>query len=353
MIRRAKGKVLFIDEAYQLNPTKGGQFMQEAVDTLVQELTSKELKNKLVVILAGYEQEIDIMLQSTNPGLRSRFSKKLSFEPFTPELVESILRKSLAKHELVLNLAARIHLRFITQGLCDMHEFSNGRDTETLALRIREVYAERISDNSSTVDPPVDKADLVQALASMVASRKPVASVARGADSLAPILQYQTQSHTAPPPPPPAIAIETAAVVEEEEETQQVSVGEEEGETARFLQALQNLLDQEGLNSKEGVARLARADLSSGEMTQLAQRLAVALGIDLAAARERMRGWQSKQGEVEELVRQQEAETAKAKKEKRKALLPIWRCGVCGRADLPFIACYVQPYIVCYKECDV
>eukprot|EP01032_Pedospumella_encystans_P014867 gene14867-17051_t len=354
VIRRAKGKVLFIDEAYQLNPTKGGQFMQEAVDTLVQELSSKELKNKLVVILAGYEREIDTMLQSTNPGLRSRFSKKLSFEPFSSELVESILRKNLAKHELDLSEGAAKHVTSIAARLCNIHEFGNGRDAETLALRILATYAERTSHLEGC--PLVEESGLDKALASMVASRKPIAAKAQGSgtDSLVPKALYQTQSYAAPPPPPPVTAIETAkeAAVEKEGEPH-VPVGEEKGETARFLQALQNLLDQVGLNNKEGVARLARADLSGGEMTQLAQRLAVALGIDLAAAREMMRGWQSKQGEVEELVRQQEAETAKAKKEQRRALLPIWRCGVCGRADLPYIACYVQPFIAYYKECDV
>ena len=29
---------------------------------------------------------------------------------------------------------------------------------------------------------------------------------------------------------------------------------------------------------------------------------------------------------------------------------PIWRCGVCGRADKPWIACYVAPFIVRYEK---
>lgn len=32
---RARGKVLFVDEAYQLNPSNGGGYMQEVVDTIV------------------------------------------------------------------------------------------------------------------------------------------------------------------------------------------------------------------------------------------------------------------------------------------------------------------------------
>jgi hypothetical protein len=35
------------------------------------------------------------------------------------------------------------------------------------------------------------------------------------------------------------------------------------------------------------------------------------------------------------------------KTKKRQA---IWRCGACGRADKPYIACFVAPYIVRYDE---
>jgi hypothetical protein len=38
--------VLFIDEAYQLNPARGGHYMEEAVDELVRALTSDEFKGE-------------------------------------------------------------------------------------------------------------------------------------------------------------------------------------------------------------------------------------------------------------------------------------------------------------------
>ena len=46
-------------------------------------------------------------------------------------------------------------------------------------------------------------------------------------------------------------------------------------------------------------------------------------------------------------------EIEKAQREKRKAQVPIWRCAVCGRADLPYIVCHVSPYIVRYIDRDV
>ena len=53
MLRKARGGVLFIDEAYQLNPIRGGSYMTEAVDTLVKSLTSKAFEDRILVILAG------------------------------------------------------------------------------------------------------------------------------------------------------------------------------------------------------------------------------------------------------------------------------------------------------------
>jgi hypothetical protein len=63
--------------------------------------------------------------------------------------------------------------------------------------------------------------------------------------------------------------------------------------------------------------------------------------------------WQAKQAVVRSKVEAQENETQKARAEKRKALVPVWRCGVCGRADKNYIVCYVAPFIVRYEEKEV
>ena len=59
----ARGKVLFIDEAYRLDPRKGEAFVQQSVDEMVNLLTEDEFKGKMLVILAGYEDEMEEMLQ--------------------------------------------------------------------------------------------------------------------------------------------------------------------------------------------------------------------------------------------------------------------------------------------------
>ncbi|KAI0871120.1 P-loop containing nucleoside triphosphate hydrolase protein [Hypoxylon argillaceum] len=65
----ALGRVLFIDEAYKLAE---GPYGKEAMIEMINNLTKESYRNKLVVILAGYEQDIN-ELMSINQGLNSRF----------------------------------------------------------------------------------------------------------------------------------------------------------------------------------------------------------------------------------------------------------------------------------------
>lgn len=85
-IKKALGGVLFIDEAYSL--ARGGEkdFGKEAIDVLVKAM--EDHKDNLILILAGYKDEMDSFLQ-TNPGLRSRLPLHIDFPDYTVnELLE-------------------------------------------------------------------------------------------------------------------------------------------------------------------------------------------------------------------------------------------------------------------------
>ncbi|WP_433635368.1 type VII secretion AAA-ATPase EccA [Nocardia sp. CA-120079] len=84
LIDTAMDGVLFIDEAYTLIQTglQGGDaFGREAVDTLLARMEND--RDRLVVIIAGYDGEIDRLL-AANDGLASRFAKRLQFPSYTP-----------------------------------------------------------------------------------------------------------------------------------------------------------------------------------------------------------------------------------------------------------------------------
>ncbi|MFG1820986.1 AAA family ATPase [Microbispora bryophytorum] len=90
LVDRALGGVLFIDEAYSLVNTGysgGDAFGAEAVQTLLKR--AEDDRDRVVVILAGYEREMDAFL-STNPGLASRFNQRVSFPSYRPSELTQI-----------------------------------------------------------------------------------------------------------------------------------------------------------------------------------------------------------------------------------------------------------------------
>lgn len=79
MLEKSLGKVLFVDEAYRLGE---GAFATEAINELVDSLTKPRFLGKIIVILAGYDQNMNELL-SINQELSSRFQRKLSFPIWT------------------------------------------------------------------------------------------------------------------------------------------------------------------------------------------------------------------------------------------------------------------------------
>ncbi|WP_280393751.1 type VII secretion AAA-ATPase EccA [Nocardia brasiliensis] len=111
LIDSAVGGVLFIDEAYTLiqeGLSGGDAFGKEAVDALLARMEND--RDKLVVIIAGYEEEINRFL-SSNEGLRSRFTKHIRFPSYGAEELVQIADHIARKKDSVLSEQAREVLR--------------------------------------------------------------------------------------------------------------------------------------------------------------------------------------------------------------------------------------------------
>ena len=130
-IERARGGVLFIDEAYQLvsSDDSDRDFGRKAVEVLLSRM--EELRDELVVIVAGYEREMDRFL-SSNPGLRSRFTTTIAFPNYTPAELVKIVAGFADRHGFVLADDTRTALAAHFGHVCGDPSFGNARHARTV-----------------------------------------------------------------------------------------------------------------------------------------------------------------------------------------------------------------------------
>ena len=89
--------ILFIDEAYSLAGKGSEDFGKESIETLLKFM--EDNRERIVVIVAGYETEIE-QFMSSNPGLRSRFSRTIRFPDYTVEELARIFVYQLQERQL-------------------------------------------------------------------------------------------------------------------------------------------------------------------------------------------------------------------------------------------------------------
>ncbi len=94
VVEKAKGGVLFIDEAYALSTGQEGDFGKEAIDVLNKAM--EDYKDDLIVIVAGYQKEMQSFLDA-NPGLRSRFNRTINFPNYSAGELIAIMKNRATK----------------------------------------------------------------------------------------------------------------------------------------------------------------------------------------------------------------------------------------------------------------
>lgn len=104
-IEKARGGVLFIDEAYSLARTNDDSkdFGREVIEILVKEMSNGP--GDLAVIVAGYPKEMKHFLDS-NPGLKSRFKLNFHFDDYLPQELIEIAHYACREKEVELSLQA-------------------------------------------------------------------------------------------------------------------------------------------------------------------------------------------------------------------------------------------------------
>jgi hypothetical protein len=149
IIKASIGGVLFIDEAYSLgNSEKRDSFAKECVDTLCEALS--EHKHNWMVIIAGYEKELNDCFFSLNEGLNSRFTWRFNLDSYKPGELKSIYEKQVRDFGWTIASASTSGDKN-SQTLRDewfatnMDYFTTyGRDMETLFTKTKIAHSRRV-----------------------------------------------------------------------------------------------------------------------------------------------------------------------------------------------------------------
>ena len=124
VFNRAKGGVLFIDEAYSLLDKGNGRFGDEALNMIVQEMENN--RKDTIVIFAGYPDEMDEFFLR-NPGLRSRVPFRVRFDDYTTDELSDICELEAGKRGFIIDVKANELIKEICESSTKNVENGNGR----------------------------------------------------------------------------------------------------------------------------------------------------------------------------------------------------------------------------------
>jgi replication-associated recombination protein RarA len=131
VFEKARGGVLFIDEAYTLSRDAGSSsgFGQEAIDTLVKLM--EDHRDDTVVIVAGYPHEMDGFI-AANPGLRSRMPRTIDFPDYTDDELLVIFGGMCRGAGYTATASAKARVRALLAASARGPSFGNARAVRTL-----------------------------------------------------------------------------------------------------------------------------------------------------------------------------------------------------------------------------
>lgn len=144
LIEKAKGGVLFIDEAYSITENEhSDSYGRECITELTKAL--EDYRDDLVVIVAGYTEPMDKFFNS-NPGLKSRFNTFIEFENYKPEELSEILIRICKKNDYLLSkeVMEDINLFFEREISKKDKNFANGRLARNIYDNLVMNHAKRV-----------------------------------------------------------------------------------------------------------------------------------------------------------------------------------------------------------------
>ena len=139
VIKDSLGGVLFIDEAYALgNTEKRDSFAKECIDTLCEALSDN--KDSLMVIIAGYEKELNECFFSYNEGLNSRFIWRFKVDDYVAEDLRDIFVKK--ARDFGWSVDEELKVEWFEKNMKYFKYY--GRDMETLFTKTKIAHSRRV-----------------------------------------------------------------------------------------------------------------------------------------------------------------------------------------------------------------
>lgn len=141
VINECLGGVLFIDEAYSLASREDNDtFSKECIDTLCEALSDH--KDNIMVIVAGYENELNETFFRVNRGMESRFIWRFKIEGYDAKQLCSIFKKKVREQEWDFEMETDIREKWFED---KKESFKNyGRDVELLVVYTKIAHGKRI-----------------------------------------------------------------------------------------------------------------------------------------------------------------------------------------------------------------
>ncbi len=163
-IEKARGGVLFIDEAYSLARANDDSkdFGREVIEILVKEMSNGQ--GDMAVIVAGYPREMKYFLDS-NPGLKSRFKIHYHFADYLPQELSAIAQYACQEKEIILTPEARALMdEMITEAYRNRdRSFGNARFVNDLVEKSKVAMGLRVMRDTQIKDPSRDELSRVLA----------------------------------------------------------------------------------------------------------------------------------------------------------------------------------------------
>ena len=144
VIEKAKGGVLFIDEAYSITENDhADSYGRECLTELTKAL--EDYREDLVVIVAGYTEPMKQFFES-NPGLKSRFNTFIEFDDYSPDELVNILNHMCEENNYYLSYDLNKELLNYFTMVKNNHieNFANGRLARNMFDNLIVEHAKRV-----------------------------------------------------------------------------------------------------------------------------------------------------------------------------------------------------------------